>query len=118
LNDLFRIKTAILPFLPWKFNISTPQYFGYFSHKMYKKMNINTLQPKHYLSASQLIATAYFDNPAHIYMFPNAEKRLENMEWLLGENLKLQLEQGAKSFCLIENGTVQAMGWLKSKRVF
>jgi GNAT superfamily N-acetyltransferase len=78
------------------------------------KMIVNTIQHKHYPSASKLIATAYYDNPAHIHMFPNAGKRLQDMEWLLGENLKLQLKHGAKSFCLVENGIVQAMGfWTK-----
>jgi ribosomal protein S18 acetylase RimI-like enzyme len=77
-------------------------------------MIINPLLPENYPSASKLIATAYYDNPAHIYMFPNAEKRLEDMEWLLGSNLKLQLEHGARSFCILENDIVQAMGfWTK-----
>lgn len=69
-------------------------------------------------SAAKLIAAAYFDNPAHIYLCPEEKTRLQQLEWLLGLNLKLQLKYGAKSFCLPENGIVKAMGfWTKPNEV-
>jgi len=72
------------------------------------------LQP----SAAQLIAASYYDNPAHIYMCPDDNTRLQHLEWLLGLNLKLQLKYGAESFCYPENGEVKAMGfWTKPNEV-
>ena len=69
-------------------------------------------------SATRLIAAAYYDNPAHIYMCPDDTTRLKQMEWLLGLNLKLQLKHGAQSFCYPENGEIKAMGfWTKPNEV-
>ncbi len=62
-------------------------------------------------SAAHLIATSYFDNPAHIYLCPDDKTRTQQLEWLLGLNLKLQLKYGAESFCYPEGGKVIAMGF-------
>lgn len=69
-------------------------------------------------SAAQLAAAAYYDNPAHVYLCPDDKTRLQQLEWLLGVNLKLQLKHGAESFCYPENGVVKAMGfWTKPNEV-
>lgn len=76
------------------------------------------ISPALQASARKLIAAAYYDNPAHIYMCPNDDKRIAQMEWLLGLNLKLQLKLGAESFCIPENGEVKAMGfWTRPNEV-
>lgn len=69
-------------------------------------------------SAAQLAAVSYFDNPAHIYMCPDERKRLRQLEWLLGLNLKMQLKYGAESFCYSEKGMVKAMGfWTQPNKI-
>ncbi|MEM6319553.1 MAG: GNAT family N-acetyltransferase [Bacteroidota bacterium] len=69
-------------------------------------------------SASRLIATSFYDNPAHIYLCPDDQTRLEQLTWLLGLNLQLQLKYQAESFCYPKNNTVQAMGfWTKPNEV-
>ncbi|WP_422361904.1 GNAT family N-acetyltransferase [Reichenbachiella sp.] len=62
-------------------------------------------------SASKLLAEAFYNNPAHEYICPDSAKRLNQLKWLLGANLKLQLQNGAKSFCLFDSGKVIAMGY-------
>lgn len=69
------------------------------------------LSPELLTSAARLLARAFHDNPAHTHICPNEEKRSRQLTWLLGANLKMQLEQGAKSFCINQNGKVQAMGY-------
>lgn len=64
-----------------------------------------------YSSAALLAAKAYFDNPAHIYLCPKEGTRLKQLTWLLGVNLKMQLNYGAESFCYPEQGEVQAMAF-------
>ena len=65
-------------------------------------------------SAARLLADAFFTNPAHTYIFPDADRRFSQLEWLLGSNLKLQPDLRA-SFCLVEREAVQAMGfWTRS----
>jgi len=69
-------------------------------------------------SAAHLIASSYFDNPAHIYLCPDDKTRTQQLEWLLGLNLKLQLKYGATSFCYPEDGVVKAMGyWTKPNEI-
>lgn len=69
-------------------------------------------------SAAHLIASSYYDNPAHIYLWPENETRTSKLEWLLGLNLKLQLKHGAMSFCYPENAKVKALGyWTKPNEV-
>lgn len=81
-------------------------------------LNYKEITPELQPSAAQLIAAAYYDNPAHIYMCPDDTTRLQQMEWLLGLNLKLQLQYGAESFCYPENGVVKAMGyWTKPNEI-
>jgi len=71
-----------------------------------------------YPSAAQLVATAFFDNPAHIYLCPDGKTRMEQLTWLLGTNLKLQLKLGAESFCIADNSIVRAMGfWTKPNQI-
>jgi len=69
------------------------------------------IEPHLLSSASKLAASAYFDNPAHIYMCPDDNTRFQKMEWLLGTNLQLRLNHGAKGFCFPEKGVVKAMGF-------
>ena len=71
---------------------------------------VQTLDVRDLDSASELLAMSFYDNPAHIYICPNDEKRLSTLRWLLGSNLKLQKDL-SKSFCLSEQGKVQAMGF-------
>lgn len=69
-------------------------------------------------SAAHLIASSYFDNPAHIYLCPDDKTRISQLEWLLGLNLKLQLKNGAESFCYPEDGVIKAMGyWTRPNEV-
>lgn len=79
----------------------------------FKEINAD-LEP----SAAKLAAAAYYDNPAHVYLCPDDKTRLQQLEWLLGINLRLQLKYGAESFCYPENGVVKAMGfWTKPNEV-
>ena len=81
-------------------------------------LDYQKITPELHSSAAKLIAAAYYDNPAHIYMCPDDNKRIQQMEWLLGLNLNLQLKYGAESFCYPENGVVKAMGfWTKPNEV-
>ena len=83
-----------------------------------QSLDFKDISPELFPSAAKLIAAAYFDNPAHIYMCPDEKTRIQQLEWLLGLNLKLQLKYGAKSFSLPENGIVKAMGfWTKPNEV-
>lgn len=61
-------------------------------------------------SAAELLARAFFDNPAHVYFCPDASRRFEKLEWLLGGNLRIQPDLDA-SFCLSEGDRVDAMGF-------
>lgn len=80
--------------------------------------NYKTLSESLLPSAAHLIASAYFDNPAHIYLCPDDKTRIQQLEWLLGLNLKLQLKHGAESFCYPEDGVVKAMGyWTRPNEV-
>ena len=80
--------------------------------------NVRTISKSLYPSAAQLVATSFFDNPAHIYLCPNDKTRMEQLAWLLGTNLKLQLNLGAESFCLADNSIVRAMGfWTKPNQI-
>lgn len=70
-----------------------------------------TLKKQHYHSASKLLAHAFYDNPAHEFICPNAHKRLDQLKWLLGANLNLQMKNGAESFSLIDGQKVVGMGY-------
>jgi GNAT superfamily N-acetyltransferase len=61
-----------------------------------------------------LLAEAFFDNPAHVYICANPRTRLAHLEWLLGGDLRTQPDLRA-SFCLSEGAVVNAMGfWTRS----
>lgn len=72
---------------------------------------ITTIQPQNYSSAGKLLAECFHDNPAHLYFCRNAATIKEELTWLLGLNLKLQLAYGANSFCITEKEVTKAMGF-------
>lgn len=76
-------------------------------------MSIRTepIRKQHYQSASKLLADAFYDNPAHEYICPDSSKRISQLNWLLGANLNLQLQNGVESFCVTNNENVTAMGY-------
>jgi len=52
-------------------------------------------------SASALLAAAFFTNPAHVYLFPDEQKRRRSLQWLLRRNLENQ-DPLEHSFCVAE----------------
>lgn len=83
-----------------------------------EEFKLNPIIPKLYPTAAHLVATSFYDNPAHIYLCPDELKRMNYMTWLLGANLKLQLEHKAESFCIAEANEVKAMGfWTKPNEI-
>lgn len=81
-------------------------------------INVTPISKSLYPSAAHLVAASFYDNPAHIYLCPNEKTRMEQLTWLLGVNLKLQLSLGAESFCIADNTIVHAMGfWTKPNQV-
>jgi GNAT superfamily N-acetyltransferase len=74
---------------------------------------VRPLTPDLLASAAELIAESFFDNPPHVYICPDPRTRLAQLEWMLGNNLRLQ--DLRTSFCLAEGRTVEAMGfWTRS----
>jgi GNAT superfamily N-acetyltransferase len=61
-------------------------------------------------SAGDLLAAAFFTNPAHVYICPDPNLRYARLRWLLSANLRAQPGLEA-SFCLVEDGSVNAMGF-------
>jgi GNAT superfamily N-acetyltransferase len=75
--------------------------------------SVRPVTPELLDSAAALLAESFFSNPAHTYLCPDPRRRLAQLEWLLGGNLRLQ-DLGA-SFCLAEGPVVDAMGfWTRS----
>lgn len=75
---------------------------------------VRRLTPELFPSAGRLLADAFFTNPSHVYLCPDARKRRAQLEWLLGGNLAIQPDLGT-SFCLVDGGDVVAMGfWTRS----
>jgi len=73
-----------------------------------------SLTPALLPSAAELLAEAFFTNPAHTYICPDPTRRRAQLEWLLGGNLRLQPDLRA-SFCLHDGPAVNAMGfWTRS----
>lgn len=65
-------------------------------------------------SAAALLAESFFMNPAHTYVCRDPHKRLAQLHWLLGGNLRLQPDLRASS-CLADGLVVDAMGfWTRS----
>lgn len=78
------------------------------------------LTPADFTIASFLLAEAFFDNPSHIYIFPDQSTRFRALQWALKINLDLNLNQpdsNGHSFALVETaklpGTrqIKAMGF-------
>lgn len=83
-----------------------------------EKFDLSPISPKNIPSAARLLADSFFDNPAHIYLCPDSTKRKAQLEWLLGTNLKLQLNHQAESFCIAEKDQTQAMGfWTQPNQI-
>lgn len=72
------------------------------------------LDRRDFASAGELLAEAFFDNPAHVYIFPAEERRRRALGWLLERNLAVQapLEH---SFCIVREQAgarrIDAMGF-------
>ena len=65
-------------------------------------------------SATELVAAAFYDNPAHIYLCPDLSTRLTRLQWILGTNLRIQ-SISKNSFCYCTGARVDAMGfWTRS----
>jgi len=76
--------------------------------------SVRPIAPELLAPAGALLAEAFFTNPAHTYICPDPEKRFEQLQWLLGGNLRVQPDLH-ESFCLAEGRTVNAMGfWTRS----
>ena len=83
-----------------------------------ENLNLSPILPINYPSAAMLLADSFFDNPAHIYLCPDEATRPTQLAWLLGTNLKLQLNHQAESFCIAENHQTKAMGfWSKPNQI-
>ena len=83
-----------------------------------EQLNLSPILPINYPSAAKLVASSFYNNPAHIYLCPNDATRQAQLEWLLGTNLRLQLKHGAESFCIAETGQTRAMGfWTKPNQI-
>jgi GNAT superfamily N-acetyltransferase len=73
---------------------------------------VHPLDPSFYASAAELLSQAFFSNPCHAYMCPDSTKRLAQLEWLLGGNLRMHVEADREaSFCLGRDAVVDAMGF-------
>ena len=72
--------------------------------------SVRQLTPELFPSAADLLAQAFFSNPAHIYICRDPAKRIAQLEWLLGGNLRLQPDLSA-SFCIAQGPIVEAMGF-------
>jgi len=70
---------------------------------------IRQITPELLDSAGSLLAEAFFTNPAHTYICPDPGRRRDQLEWLLGGNLRLQDLRA--SFCLTNGPAVDAMGF-------
>jgi GNAT superfamily N-acetyltransferase len=63
---------------------------------------LQTLEPleaRDFASAGSLLAEAFHDNPAHIYLFPDEGRRARTLGWLLRRNLEVQAPL-AHGFCI------------------
>jgi ribosomal protein S18 acetylase RimI-like enzyme len=70
------------------------------------KLETVELAPPDFDLAAVLLADAFYDNPAHEYIFVDASTRLKSLKWGLKANLKLNLASSAsigQSFALVES---------------
>jgi len=61
-------------------------------------------------AATLLLAEAFHDNPAHVYICPDESRRPAQLRWFLGRNVEVQSRVGS-GFCLIGDGRLDAMGF-------
>jgi GNAT superfamily N-acetyltransferase len=62
-------------------------------------------------AAAQLLADAFFDNPAHVYIYPDDKTRRRKLEWLMRVNLNAQFDIGASFGKRAADGSIAAMGF-------
>ena len=62
-------------------------------------------------AAAILLTDAFYDNPAHTYIYPNNLKRRGQLEWLMRTNLKAQFTVGQSFAKKDANGQIAAMGF-------
>jgi GNAT superfamily N-acetyltransferase len=62
-------------------------------------------------AAAQLLADAFFDNPAHVYIYPDDKTRRRKLEWLMRVNLNAQFDVGASFGKRADDGSIAAMGF-------
>lgn len=67
-------------------------------------MESTQLMPHLIPSAGRLLPKAFYANPAHVYLCPNAQLRRHQLEWLPTQNLRVQ--PLSESFCLIDGAAV------------
>ena len=61
--------------------------------------------------AARLLANAFFDNPAHIYIYPDPATRRKKLEWLMRTNLGAQMAVGQSFTERADNRSIRAMGF-------
>ena len=68
------------------------------------ELNTVQLTPKDFDCAADLLVEAFYDNPAHVYIYmsPNESSRLKVIRWSFRRNLNLQASVGS-SFALVES---------------
>ena len=71
---------------------------------------VRLLAPELFPSAAELLANAFYNNPAHVYVCPDSPARMGQLTWLLGANLRAQPDL-TSSFCITQNSAVIAMGF-------
>jgi GNAT superfamily N-acetyltransferase len=62
-------------------------------------------------SAAELLTEAFFDNPAHAFIYPDPATRRERLRWLMYANLGAQLELCRSFGEKDEPGAIAAMGF-------
>ncbi|MDJ0569484.1 MAG: GNAT family N-acetyltransferase [Pleurocapsa sp. MO_192.B19] len=74
-----------------------------------QELNIVELTPKDFDRAADLLAEAFYDNPLHVYIFPNPANRLKAIRWMLRGNLNNNLNSRkniiGQSFALVESNS-------------
>ncbi len=65
----------------------------------------------HQSAAAQLLADAFFDNPAHVYIYPDDETRRRKLEWLMRANLNAQFDVGVSFGKRAADRSIAAMGF-------
>lgn len=59
----------------------------------------------------KLLADAFFNNPAHVYLYPDANTRYARLLWLMTANLGVQYDLGRSFAARDTNGKIAAMGF-------